>query len=77
MFPEAVALFSVDHEAEYQKFKEQEDGVMAGKIYYLLTDCKCPIYFRNNAEVYESAKWLASNGVRVAAPQESQKEATP
>lgn len=49
----------------------------AEKIYYLLTDCECPIYFLDNKQVYDAAKWLASNGVRVAAPQESQKEATP
>ena len=46
----------------------------AEKIYYLLTDCECPIYFLNNKQVYDAAKWLVSKGVRVAAQQESPKE---
>lgn len=29
MFPNAVALFKVDHQAEYEKFKEQEVELMA------------------------------------------------
>lgn len=73
MFPDVVALFKADHEAEYQKFIEQE---MANSIYYLLTDCKCPIYFRNNAEVYEAAKWLVSKGVVISNMPEPPKEET-
>ena len=46
----------------------------AEKIYYLLTDSKCPIYFLDNKQVYDAAKWLASKGVRVTAPQETPKE---
>lgn len=46
----------------------------AEKIYYLLTDCDCPIYFRDNAEAYAAAKWLASNGVVISSPPEPQKE---
>lgn len=48
----------------------------AEKIYYLLTDCECPIFFLDNKHAYDAAKWLASKAVRVTDHQESPKEET-
>lgn len=49
----------------------------AEKIYYLFTDCECPIYFLDNKQAYDAAKWLSSKGVRVAAQPKPPKEACP
>ena len=46
----------------------------AEKIYYLLTDSKCPIYFLDNKQAYDAAKWLASKGVVISSPPEPPKE---
>lgn len=44
------------------------------KIYYLLTDCQCPIYFLDNAQAYDVAKYLASKGVVTSNTPEPPKE---
>lgn len=46
----------------------------AERIYYLLTDSKCPIFFLDNKHAYDAAKWLASQGVTVSTSTEPPKE---
>ena len=48
----------------------------AEKIYYLLTDSKCPIVFLDNKQAYDAAKWLASRGVTISVLPESPEEET-
>ena len=35
------------------------------RLYYLLTESKCPIVFLDEAQKLRATKWLASHGVRI------------
>ena len=49
----------------------------AERIFYLLTDSKCPILFLDNKQAYDAAKWLASKGVVILTTSEPPVEAEP
>ena len=40
------------------------------RIYYLLSENDCPIWFADNAHMLDAAKWLVSKGIKVPPKEE-------